>query len=328
MELIITDSDGSKLEFVPGIPPTLSNYVLPGVASISAVAPFGNILFHELKGGGFTIVYSHYLIDRDVTLEAHLDEPVMEFQLAIKNTLHFQRSGIGEVYLLEKQFNLFYTPFWETACDLKGGQEYSTLAITFSVEYLEKLAPHFPFLETFLSQVRQKKTANLSDTNNYANIQMMGITHDILYGDFAESVRNLYLEAKVMELLIQALDKIGHFHSNPATHIVLRPYDVERIKEAAEMLIQNMDNPLTIVELAHRVGLNDYKLKKGFKQIYGTTIFNYFMGARMERAKSLLEDTSIPIMDIAFMTGYRNISNFITAFRKNFGGSPGSLRKR
>lgn len=328
MELSITASDGSQLEFKPGVPSGMENYALPGVSSVSAVAPFGKMLYHEFKGGGFTLVYSHYLIDKNVTLEARLDEPVMEFQLAIKNNIHFYRSGIGDVYMLEKQFNLFYTPFWETSCELKEKQEYTTLVITFCVEYLERLAPHFPFLEDFLSHVRQGITASLSEVYNYANIQMMGITHDILYGDFSEKVKNLYVETKVMELLIQALGKVGDFHTNTSSKIVLRPYDIDRIREAAEILIQSMDNPLTIVELAHRVGLNDYKLKKGFKQIYGTTIFNYFMNARMERARSLLEDTNIPIMDIAFMTGYRNISNFITAFRKNFGGSPGSLRKR
>lgn len=286
------------------------------------------MIFHELKGGGFTIVYSHYICDRNVTLEAKLDVPVLEFQLACKNNIRFFRAGLGEVLMLEKQFNLFYTPTWETRCDLQENSEYTTLVITFEPSYLEKLAPHFPFLDLFLQSAQDGTPALLSDVYNYANIQMMGITHDILYGDFSEQVKHLYVEAKVIELLIQALDKVGHFHTNTAARIVLRPYDIERIKEAAELLIQNMDNPLTIVELAHRVGLNDYKLKKGFKQVYGTTIFNYFMSARMERAKSLLEDTNIPIMDIAYMTGYRNISNFITAFRKNFGGSPGSLRKR
>jgi AraC-like DNA-binding protein len=328
MDLRITASDGSTLTFEPGVPTALQNYVLPGVPSISATAPFGKMIFHELKGGGFTIVYSHYICDRSVTLEARSNAPVTEFQLACKNNAHFHRAGLGEVYMLEKQFNLFHTPYWETSCDLHEGNEYATLVITFEIAYLEKLAPHFPFLDVFLQQVEEQTPALLSDIYNYANIQMMGIAHDILYGDFSAQVKNLYVEAKVIELLIQALDKVGHFHSNTAARIVLRPYDIERIKEAAELLIQNMDNPLTIVELAHRVGLNDYKLKKGFKQIYGTTIFNYFMSARMERAKSLLEETNIPIMDIAYQTGYRNISNFITAFRKNFGGSPGSLRKR
>jgi AraC family transcriptional regulator, transcriptional activator of the genes for pyochelin and ferripyochelin receptors len=328
MDLSITASGGSTLEFMAGVPPSLQNYVLPGVPSISAVAPFGKMIFHEMKGGGFTILYSHYICDQNVTIEAKLDAPVLEFQLACKNNVHFQRKGLGEIFMLEKQFNLFYTPFWETSCDLKEKQEYTTLVITFDVRYLEKMAPHFPFLDAFLQQATAGQPAILTDIYNYANIQMMGVTHDILYGDFSEQVKNLYVEAKVTELLIQALDKIGHFHSNTASRIVLRPYDIERIKEAAEMLIQHMDTPLTIVELAHRVGLNDYKLKKGFKQVYGTTIFSYFMGARMERAKSLLEETNIPIMDIAFMTGYRNISNFITAFRKNFGGSPGSLRRR
>jgi AraC family transcriptional activator of pyochelin receptor len=328
MDLSITASDGSTLVFEAGVPPTLQNYVLPGVPAASVVAPFGKMIFHELRGGGFTIVYSHYVCDRDVTLEARLEQPVLEFQLAVKNDLHFFRKGLGEVFMLEKQYNLFFTPVWETSCDLEKGNEYTTLVIQFDVPYLEKLAPHFPFLGAFLQQVLAGQSAVLTETYNYANIQMMGIIHDIIYGDFSEEVKNLYVEAKVTELLIQALDKVGHFHSNAAARIVLRPYDIERIKEAAELLIQNMDSPLTIVELAHRVGLNDYKLKKGFKQVYGTTIFNYFMSARMERAKSLLEDTNIPIMDIAYMTGYRNISNFITAFRKNFGGSPGSLRRR
>jgi AraC family transcriptional activator of pyochelin receptor len=328
MEVLITSKEGSVLEFQQGVPMSLQNYVLPGVPSMHALAPFGKVILHEMKGGGFTILYSLFICDKEVELQAIKRAPMLDFELATKNDVHYSRKGLQEIYMLEKQFNFFYTPCLESTWKLEEKQEYSSLSIQFEEAYLQRMAPHFPFLEAFFEQVNTGTPAIMTDLYNYANIQMMGVTHDILYGDFSGPVKNLYVEAKVTELLIQALDKIGHFHSNMANRIVLRPYDIERIREAAELLIQNMDNPLTIVELAHRVGLNDYKLKKGFKQVYGTTIFNYFMSARMERAKSLLEDTSIPIMDIAFMTGYRNISNFITAFRKTFGGSPGSLRRR
>ena len=57
--------------------------------------------------------------------------------------------------------------------------------------------------------------------------------------------------------------------------ITLKAYDVELIHAAKDILINEMDNPVTIIELAHKVWLNDFKLKSGFKQEFGTTIFNY-----------------------------------------------------
>lgn len=328
MDLRISAGDGSKLEFSLGLPPALQHLAIPEVPSVYAVAPFGKMIFHELKGGGFTIVYSHYICDKDVTLDAHLGQPVLEFQMALRNTARFSRAGLGEVLIGERQFNLFYTPFWETSCTLSAGESYTTLVIIFDVPFLERLVPDFPFLDEFLDKVRQGQSARLTETAVRAGKQMMGITQNIFFGEFMSHLRNLYVEAKVLELLILAMDTVRKSNGGPAARTTLKPYDMDRIKAAAAILKEHMDEPITIVELARRVGLNDYKLKNGFRQLYGSTVFNYFMSVRMEKAKTLLGETNLPISDIAFMTGYRNVSNFTTAFRKNFGVAPGSLRKR
>ena len=88
-----------------------------------------------------------------------------------------------------------------------------------------------------------------------------------------------------------------------------------------------MDNPCTLVELSHKVGINDFKLKKGFKQLYGTTVYEFLVDARMEKAKLLLLETETSIHEIAFVTGYKNLSSFITAFKKKMGYSPGSYKR-
>jgi YesN/AraC family two-component response regulator len=88
-----------------------------------------------------------------------------------------------------------------------------------------------------------------------------------------------------------------------------------------------MDEPLTLIALAHKMGLNDFKLKKGYKQLYGATLFEDFFHFRMQRARQLLQQTDHSIIAITEMIGYKNVSAFSVAFKKYFGDSPGTFRK-
>jgi len=88
-----------------------------------------------------------------------------------------------------------------------------------------------------------------------------------------------------------------------------------------------MEQPPTLIELARKMGLNDFKLKKGYKQLYGVTLFDDFLHARMDKAKRLLLDTHQSIVAIAELTGYRNVSGFSAAFKRYFDHTPGWFRK-
>jgi AraC family transcriptional regulator, transcriptional activator of the genes for pyochelin and ferripyochelin receptors len=104
--------------------------------------------------------------------------------------------------------------------------------------------------------------------------------------------------------------------------------DEMKMHEAKIWLENNIDSHLTLPEIARLIGTNDFKLKKGFKQLFGTTVFDYLLKLRMGRAKQLLQDTDKPIHEIAFLTGYSSHSAFTNAFTRHFGYSPLYVRKK
>jgi len=94
---------------------------------------------------------------------------------------------------------------------------------------------------------------------------------------------------------------------------------------AQERLLQDLSAPPTIAELARETGLNQLKLKRGFKTLFGTSIYAMFQQYRMERAKLLLRSQNVT--ETATTLGYSNISHFSAAFRKQFGILPSDMRK-
>nr|WP_235927106.1 AraC family transcriptional regulator [Gloeocapsopsis dulcis] len=108
----------------------------------------------------------------------------------------------------------------------------------------------------------------------------------------------------------------------PRSYSNFRGHDLECIHHAKEILIRNLDNPPSILDLARQVGLNDRKLKQGFHQVFNTTPFAYLRHYRLEQARQLLMDSEASIEQVAKTVGYGDRSRFAAAFRKQFGINP------
>ncbi|WP_254668329.1 helix-turn-helix transcriptional regulator, partial [Bacillus cereus] len=101
--------------------------------------------------------------------------------------------------------------------------------------------------------------------------------------------------------------------------------DLNKIKQAEEILLQRMESPPSLLELAKIVGLNDYKLKIGFKELFGTSTFAYLREQRMERAMLLLRSGTSNVTETAVAVGYNNISHFSESFKKKYGMKPSEI---
>jgi PAS domain S-box-containing protein len=108
---------------------------------------------------------------------------------------------------------------------------------------------------------------------------------------------------------------------------VFREPDLKRIREAHDRILHDLLEPLSLKELAHTFGINEFKLKHGFKQLYGTTIFRFIMDERLKKASLLLQNTDIPIKNISEMTGFKSFPHFSKAFKKRFGYCPSDLKR-
>lgn len=139
--------------------------------------------------------------------------------------------------------------------------------------------------------------------------------------------KRLYLESKALELLALSLTQMLADDHRPTTALVLRPDDIERIRRAKDVLLDKMDEPPSLLALARHVGLNDFKLKAGFRQVFGTTVFGYLHDQRMERARQLLTERRFNVTEVACAVGYANPSHFAAAFKRKFGVNPGAYSR-
>jgi AraC-like DNA-binding protein len=150
---------------------------------------------------------------------------------------------------------------------------------------------------------------------------MVQVLQQVIHCPYQGSTRQLYLESKALELL--ALQFACLEAKLPTLRkTLLQADDLERLHHARDLLIQHAHNPPSLLELARQVGLNDRKLKQGFRQVFGTTVFGYLHDYRMQQAQHLLQQSHLTIAQVAATVGYRNPEAFSTAFRRTFAVSP------
>ncbi len=130
----------------------------------------------------------------------------------------------------------------------------------------------------------------------------------------------LFSEAKKFEIL-------DHYFNTQNVTTYKCPFlnqkdNVNKVREAKEALIHDLRNSITIKELAKKVGLNEYNLKSGFKEIYGKPVHTYLKDYKIAHARELIEAKEYQINEIADNLGYSNVSHFIEAFKKKYGVTP------
>ena len=135
--------------------------------------------------------------------------------------------------------------------------------------------------------------------------------------------KNFEVESSVLQLLSMAFNSF--LIDVPSKHHRLPKRDTQKIREARDIMMERMTDPPTLIELSRMIGLNDYKLKTGFKELYGTTVFGYLREKRLEKAFHLLQQGTLNVTETSCAVGYSNSSYFSEAFRDRYGVNPGKF---
>lgn len=139
--------------------------------------------------------------------------------------------------------------------------------------------------------------------------------------DGASLSKMLYHQANVLELLALITESTS-LKLPPESEPCLRSEDEAALNAAAAYLEENLSEDHSLARISRTVHLNEFKLKKGFREYYQTTVFGYLRQKRMERARSMLTNRRTKVIDAAQAVGYANPSHFSRAFRKTFGMNP------
>ncbi|MGG9971186.1 helix-turn-helix domain-containing protein [Ferruginibacter sp. SUN002] len=241
------------------------------------------------------------------------------------NYLELKFCVTGNVYCREKQ----------TECDFcKHSESKTCIEKVNSVDVLS-----FTFKPSYLTQfVKGKKQMDISDdvlafkhtTSFSKQLPLCGKTRlaieALLNHTYTDTLENIFVNAQTQILLLYSMDcmmgeKIEVFNCK----FLANEADRDKITKAREVLLQHIGEPLTIKALSRKVAINECYLKKGFKEMFGTTIFDFYQSQRMEHAKYLLYDKGLSVTEVSAMLGYSSISHFSTAFKKHTGIKPCEL---
>lgn len=153
------------------------------------------------------------------------------------------------------------------------------------------------------------------------------VLESLLNHTYTESLQNIFINAQTQMLLLYSLEcMVGERDVESfSCKFLANEADREKITRARAILIDQIGEPITIKELSRKVAMNECYLKKGFKELFGTTIFDFYQSQRMEHARYLLYEKGLSVTDVSMLLGYSSISHFSTAFKKHTGLKPCEL---
>jgi AraC-type DNA-binding domain-containing proteins len=201
----------------------------------------------------------------------------------------------------------------------------------------------FIFTPSLLSQYSISRDSENTISNDLLNFKytesftksfsMCGRTRMVLNGlinhSFTDSLENIFVNAQSQMVLLYSLDCMDEKEPDLIScKFLANEADQEKIINARQILLDHIGEPITIKILSRKVGMNECYLKKGFRELFGTTIFEFYQSQRMEHAKYLLYEKGLTVTEVSVLLGYSSISHFSTAFKKHTGLKPCELLLR
>jgi AraC-like DNA-binding protein len=291
--------------------------------------PFGDAELVQIAFSGIYIVYGDMLVRQSRLRIKSFDEPDLV-------EMHFSISGGGimENFLTKRkleiqpnQHNIIYTPDFDGVAEFPTNQKFKFFEVHFNRErFVDLTQDSSSLLKKFADNIMTGKSVELSAENLPISLSMHSCINDIMNCHFSGGLKLLFLQSKCVELLAlqaQAFELNLKKGEKPA---IKSAYDKERIYFAREYLIQHANQPPSLTELAKIAGINEFKLKQGFKETFQNTVFGYLSDYKLLKAKELLTESGTDIKNISDQLGYSSVQHFSTAFTKKFGVSPGKSR--
>ncbi|MBC8399739.1 helix-turn-helix transcriptional regulator [Flavobacteriaceae bacterium] len=243
----------------------------------------------------------------------------IQFHFCLKGSSKFLFNQSSYVFNVENENSiLLYNPHKELPIHLLLDANSQVISILISIKKFHSL---------FSNESDQISFLNNDNIENklYKEKKIGPMIAVILNQMYQQSLNltmyKLYLRGKVFELMSL------YFSKDKEMDIEQCPFlsddnNIKKIKKAKEIIISRMIEPPTLQELAKEVDISLKKLKQGFKQVYGASVFSFLIDYKMQVSKRLLSSGNYNVNEVALRVGYSTATHFINAFKKKFGTTP------
>ncbi|MDO4729034.1 MAG: AraC family transcriptional regulator [Bacteroidota bacterium] len=268
---------------------------------------------------GFLIIKLQNFTKEAFTYQRASESNLIQFHFALRgnSTLTFNQ-GNYQLKVSESKSFLLYNPQTALPLNITLEPDAQFVSVLIPIQKLHRLfseqADYIPFLSKNNELKKFYKEEILS-------IPIILTLNQIFQVDFSNQYKKLYLKGKIYELLSLYFDDNENNNAEQCPFLADEE-NVHKIRKAKDIIIANMSEPPSLQELADSVGITLKKLKLGFKQIYGDSVYGFLLDYKLHYAQKLLDSGSYNVNEVGLKIGYSTSSHFIAAFKKKFGITP------
>lgn len=271
-----------------------------------------------LESGFFVLTYKN---DNSVieVIERQIDNSYIQFHFCTKGEATFVfNQGTYRIPINNDTSLLLYNPQRDLPIHLEVQPNCALVSLVISLEKFHGLFSQDASYVTFLSEDNRDKKYY---KDGHISPSMAVVLNQLLNFNLNDSIKSLYFKGKAYELLSLFFNRSKDADIEQCPFLVDEE-NIAKLKKAKDIIIAEMAEPPSLQELADRIELSLKKLKEGFKQIYGDSVFSFLFDYKMEVARKLLESGEYNVNEVGLKVGYSTASHFIAAFKKNYGTTP------
>lgn len=308
---------------------------IPGSCLISGRCCRKNLTISSPEGGSFNIEGSGFddFVISQLTVSAN--EPVSCSLEGSGRTVALYFNLSGSCYLTSPgqhqsitagEHTIYHSADFSAAIGMTPENgEFRTLEINLPVSYYERLLSGYSSLQDdFIARMENGSQGQLQTGMLPITMPMKWIINSIRQNRRTGVLKRLFLEAKILELLMLQVEQ-AEIRENQLGERAARASVHEALYEAKAILEKSLVHPPTIKDLARMVGLNEFSLKKGFREMFQETIYGFVSKVRMQQARELLLEGNLSIHEVSLLAGYKNPQHFTAAFKKHYGLPPSKV---
>ncbi|QHT68951.1 helix-turn-helix transcriptional regulator [Rhodocytophaga rosea] len=295
-----------------------SQYKEPGLASGESLVVWmpgmvlGNLLFNLQEAITMTDVSNNEGAESVYVLEGR----------AIS---HFNQ--ISKPVIAEANRHTFqYSPDFTAGHTIQPGR-FNVLHISYDMVFFKSImqSAEDKQIDIICNRMERKEAFIPSHEHLVMQPRMLDILNSIQSCPFKGLTRLLYLEAKALELFSLQLEQFSKWSTGNKNDI--SKADKEKLAEVYAFIEAHYLLPLSLAKLSAAYGLNEFKLKKGYKSLFHMTVFGHILNLRMSKARQLLDKGQMNVSEVSDYIGYSNVPAFTTAFKNRFGYPPSTYAK-
>ncbi len=303
---------------------TNAQIITRGYQSLEIDNPYvkGQLLYAQYDG--FTVCYQNWEVTSPFKLQVdYAGKRMLKLQLEMEGGSHFEADH-RQTSIHIPAYHHQFIAFDELSGELTYTSPRRCVDIHLDLAFLKTLLASQGVSAKTVDQLFNDSKYKLFQQAIPISMEQLSLLEDLIQHPYLGEFARDYIRSKTIELILTVFNWVG----DSLPHLGRKESDLKILQQVKLYIDGHYENTFRMEDLCRMFGINAFKLKKGFKEVFGCPVFVYVRTKRLQKAYALVTESCLPLKEIAFLSGYKYAHHFTQAFYAQYGVLPSALRQK